>query len=365
MDPMLLHFGVPGYDTTPPNLNSDFEIINETPQHSGKTKLTKNMFCGRASDLSHGDKSDNATQQHQQQSVAGNSSAQEQTFNTRINNPATAPYDLNDNKSVHQNTSPFVGQHPLLGLSPSQLESITQLVNCIKNKPSEATNRSMAEKMVNIAPRFDLRNVSQSLEEFRIFFDVNCITSEEVQFLILQGKLPWSTMVQFGEEFPNCGGNLHMLKKFLKANTPKITPSMKFCDSVGKFGEGTLFRDMYHSAVMASKLDKDELVKLFCYIFTNDSKHELVHEYMDLPFSHFVDKISKKWDKGHRSLSRTYGQQYTPNTYSRGQNLCTYHRTYGDNAIKCMAPLCIKASQPARPNSNRYNQGTKNEQPQV
>ena len=255
-------------------------------------------------------------------------------------------------------------------------------MRCINDGPNLNADRSFAERMLNIAPHFDLKNVNKSLKEFDIFFEVNCIERDSTKFLILQGKLPWATMLQFGEQFPNCGGNLNILVNFLKANVPQISPSMNFCQNIGKFGEGSLFRDMHHSALMASNLEKDELFKLFCFIFTDSSKRTLVNDYMDLTSQQFVNKLSKNWDKTQNtSLGKQHNfqppatnqsshqQNFSPRPY---HNLCYYHNTYGNNANKCTGPPCEKAwmlaerkniTKPQNPLT--FNESTKNSQPQV
>ena len=382
MDPEIPIFGVPGYEQTPPHLQSDFEIIDETPQHSSRSKLTrKNMFSERVSQLSHGDNISDNTER--QKHLTGNSPSQEPFFHTNRNNSTTATHVLNNGNTVE--SSPFSGQqNPLLSFSCSQLEAITKLVKCIKYEPSETADRALAEQMVNIAPQFDLRNINNSLQEFNIFFEINCIQREEVKFLILQGKLPWNTMVQFGEQYPDCGGKFNMLIQFLETNSPSVTPSMNFCKYINKFGEGSLFRDLYHSAVMASRLEKEELTKLFCYIFSQGSKRELLHEHMELPLKHCTDKVSRKWTKHntqegfgaphHNKYTQQHTQQAT--SYNNQQtypftinaavsNLCYYHQRFGLDAIKCMGPPCEKASLYTRKNVHRNNQGAKNVLPQV
>ena len=393
-------FGVPDNEPTQPKIQSDFQIINETPNNSARSGLAQSKFGNRATARLSQDNNSNYHSADQQNNSFSTTPSQTTYF------PSQGQAATSHFHDGHAFTTPdSKEQLP----SFSQLETIMKLIKCIKEEPNESADRSLAEKMINIAPRFDLRNVEQSLKEFNIFFDVNSIKSDCIKFLIIQGMLPWTTMVQFGEQFPNCGSNLTMLISFLRANIPVVSPSMNFVGNISKFGDGSLFRNMYHTALMASQLDKSELVKLFCFIFTNNSKRALVHEYMDLPFEQYLNKISKKWEKGQNSISKSYGPQphtqnptnagtshefinqswpstnrtnatefqtqarsyynnnnnnkstnYTPHRNNNGPNLCFYHQNHGNNAIKCMGPPCERAGQTSRP-----NQTAKNDQPQV
>ena len=379
MNPENPTFGSRGNEPMQPKIQSDFQIINETPNNSSRSGLAQGMFCNKATARLSQDNNSNSHSAGQQNNSFSTTPSQTTYFPSQEQAPATSHFH-----DGHAFTTPDSKEQPP---SFSQLETIMKLIKCIKEEPNESADRSLAEKMINIAPRFDLRNVEQSLKEFNIFFDVNSIKSDSIKFLIIQGMLPWKTMVQFGEQFPNCGSNLNMLISFLRANIPVISPSMNFVGNVAKFGDGSLFRNMYHTALMASRLDKNELVKLFCFVFTNNSKRELCHEYMDLPFDQYINKVSKKWEKAQPLTSKSFGPQshahssvnpgtshvltnqswpktqstnYTPHRNNNVPNLCFYHKNHGENALKCMGPPCERAWQNSRP-----IQTTKNDQPQV
>ena len=239
-------------------------------------------------------------------------------------------------------------------MSHEQLLTIIDAIHA-KKPQSEAETRVIAEKLINIAPRFDLRQVDQSLKELEIFFSINNITSDNLRFMILQGRLPWATMVQFGEEYPSGGGNFGLLVYFLKAYTPVISPAMRFSSQIGVFGEGSLFKDMYHSALMASKLDKDELVKLFCFIFSNGQKRELVGQHMSLPCNSLLEKLSRKWDT--TETKRDSPQQ--------GYQ-CPNHQRFGINSRSCTGFPCQFSRTPTQGNNNKQNHMvSKNDGPQV
>ena len=296
-------FGVPGPEPKQPVNVDEFEIINET-------RLNE----------SHGNNSFNAGDPK----AAASSSFSPRNTPNHINSPGLP--------------------NTLFGMSCDQLNAITALINSLKQPQSDADNRLLAEKLINIAPRFDLRSVAKSLDEFRIFFEVNGVNNDSLKFLILQGRLPWPTMVNFGEEHPNCGGNYQTLVRFLSAHTPNVSPSMQFCNKIGKYGEGTLFKDLYHSALMASKLDKNELVKLFCFIFAGESKRDLVSQHMDLPSDRLLEKTSKKWDKTNHHTpthtTHTPRREYPNNNHNNGGYLCMPHRQYGHNARTCTGFPC-------------------------
>ncbi len=241
-------------------------------------------------------------------------------------------------------------------MSQEQLFAIINAVHA-KKPESEAETRIVAEKLINIAPRFDLRQVDQSLKELEIFFSINNITSDSLRFMILQGRLPWATMVQFGEEYPSGGGNFGLLVYFLRAYTPVVSPARKFSSQIGAFGEGSLFKDMYHSALMASKLDHQELVKLFCFIFSSGQKRELVGQHMDLPCDSLLEKLSRKWDT-------TEVQKDIP----RQGYQCPNHQRFGANARGCTGfPCQFSRVQPKRleNNENQNQMFSKNDVPQV
>ena len=201
----------------------------------------------------------------------------------------------------------------------------------------------------------------------KFFFEVNGVKHDSLKFLILQGRLPWPTMVNFGEENPNSGGNYQTLVRFLSAYTPSVSPSMQFCGKIGKYGEGTLFKDLYHSALMASKLDKNELVKLFCFIFAGQSKRDLVSQHMDLPSDRLLEKTSKKWDKDHHTPTHTPHtprREYPNNNHSNRGYLCIPHQQHGNNARTCTGFPC-EMSRPAATSNRPNNYGPKNVGPQV
>ena len=127
MDPKIPIFGVPGYEQTPPHLQSNFEIIDETPQHSGRSKLTReNMFSERVSQLSHDDNIPDNTER--QKHLTGNNSSQEPFFHTNRNNSTTATHVLNNGNTVHPNISPLSRQQiPILSFFCSQVDAITKL----------------------------------------------------------------------------------------------------------------------------------------------------------------------------------------------------------------------------------------------
>ena len=84
----------------------------------------------------------------------------------------------------------------------------------IFNNPSAETENQQIQRLLQSAPYFKLGQVQNSLREFDIFFNLNGVHSDSLKFKILQGRIPWNTMHQFGVQNPDCGPNFKKLYTF-------------------------------------------------------------------------------------------------------------------------------------------------------
>ena len=155
-------FGSPGNEPMQPKIQSDFQIINETPNNSARSGLPQSMFCNKATARFSQDNNSNSHSTGQQNNSFSTTPPSQTTyFPSQGQAPATTHFH-----DGHAFTNPDSKEQPP---SFSQLETIMKLIKCMKEEPNESADRSFAEKMINIAPRFDLRNVDKSLNEFNIF----------------------------------------------------------------------------------------------------------------------------------------------------------------------------------------------------
>ena len=238
-------------------------------------------------------------------------------------------------------------------------EQLTELVKIFKTlQPGSscyAAEKAQESTLIDLAPRFDLKKADASWKAFEVFFDVNQVTKDELKFKILNSKLPWKTMEQYGRENPNSGRDLKKLELFLKAYAKKFTPSMYHRDSIGKYGSGSLLRDVIHEAKTIADLDRGERIKLHAYFLSTGFNQSVVKSYMHLPVEQFFSKVSQKWNDrmssskpnseymGRRSPpqpSRVYRNTVYNNRQNLNEDLCYYHDRFGKDAFKCKGSDC-------------------------
>ena len=184
------------------------------------------------------------------------------------------------------------------GFSFSQLTELVKLIQTVQvGSGCPAAEKANENKLIDLAPRFDLKDANASWSAFEVFFDVNRVFSDELKFSILNSKLPWETMQKFGKENPNSGGDLNKLEFFLKAYAKQSTPSMYHRDSFGKYGPGSLLRDVLHEAKTMADLGRDERIKLNAYLLSTGSNKKIVESYMHMPVETFFAKVSQKWNQ--------------------------------------------------------------------
>ena len=99
----------------------------------------------------------------------------------------------------HNNTSDIFGS-----ISQSQLRSLAEVFIIFNDKPKESEDKQV-KQLLQLAPQFKLGQFQASLREFNIFFQLNDVTKDSVKFKLLQGRLPWVTMHQFGVQNSDCG----------------------------------------------------------------------------------------------------------------------------------------------------------------
>ena len=184
------------------------------------------------------------------------------------------------------------------GFSVNQLTELVKLIQTVRvGSGCPAAEKANENKLIDLAPRFDLKDANASWSAFEVFFDVNRVFSDELKFSIINSKLPWETMQKFGKENPNSGGDLNKLELFLKAYAKQSTPSMYHRDSFGKYGPGSLLRDVLREAKTMADLGRDERIKLNAYLLSTGSNKKIIESYMHMPVETFFAKVSQKWNQ--------------------------------------------------------------------
>ena len=208
-----------------------------------------------------------------------------------------------------------VPQSKISSFSTEQLSDIVKLIQMVQQTSGcSASERAHEQRLIEIAPRFNLRDVKASWEAFEVFFDINRVNSNQLKFDILNGRLPWETMQQFGKEYPNSGGDYKKLEMFLLAHTKEFSPCMHHCRSVGKYGPGTLLRDVFHESKIMADLERDERIKLNACLLSSGDNKRIVEEFMHLPLDKFFSKVSQKWHE--ESVPKVvHHQQYPSRNY--------------------------------------------------
>ena len=254
------------------------------------------------------------------------------------------------------------------GFSTKQLAELVQIFKSLQGERSDpSSERINLNRLMEMAPRFDLKNPVASWNSFKVFFDLNQVVSSQTKFNILNYRIPWETMQQYGRENPNGGGDINQLEIFLKAYGKRTAPSMNYCSSVQKYGSGSILREVLHEAKSMADLDRGERIKLNSYLLTSGSNREIVQSYMHLPIEQFLSKLSQKWNESapssstrelivRRSPPRPY-REYKSKTFANPQSvpMCYYHRKYGNEAFKCEGNECRmrgalrSRKEPARP----------------
>jgi hypothetical protein len=260
-------------------------------------------------------------------------------------------------------------------ISAEQMKSLAEIFQTFNTK-SEVSEEAAVKQLLRIAPRFDLKKIEKSLREFKVFFNINNVQNDSVKFKVIQARLPWETMYQFGRRHPDCGPSLSYLEAFLKTYAGPTSPSLEMLVNLDKFSSSNNFKDLHHASVMGAKLDEDERTKLFTYIFASEDMKPLIKSYLDLPLSRFLEKLIKKWEVKPSSLSKSnppfekaksFFNPVRPNNFKNSwgnyrtfypsnqnprmmrpphavSNLCRIHQCYGDRAFSCEGFPCSKAS---------------------
>ena len=220
------------------------------------------------------------------------------------------------------------------GFTTEQVRDIIQLMQSFQISGSFATNQGAHEQRLSeIAPRFDLNDPRASWEAFSVFFDVNRVSNEEVQFNILNSRLPRETMHNFGKENPGCGGHLNKLKDFLMAYSKESSPCMNYCNSYGKYGQGALLRNVFHEAKLMADLPRDERIKLNAFYLSSGSNKNIIQNNLHVPLENFVFKIKQKWNMESRSVPSQvrYPVPHTPPRFNRNSQQSTPTRPNPDS----------------------------------
>ena len=228
------------------------------------------------------------------------------------NEPILSPQREVNYSSRYESNAP---QGKISSFSTEQLSDIVKLIQIVQQTNGcAASERAHEQRLIEIAPRFNLRDVKASWEAFDGFFDINRVNSNQLKFDILNGRLPWETMQQFGKEYPNSGGDYKKLKMFLLAHTKAFSPCMNHCRSVGKYGPGTLLRDVFHESKVMADLERDERIKLNAFLLSSGDNKRIVEEFMHLPLDKFFSKVSQKWHE--ESVPKVvHHQQYPSRDY--------------------------------------------------
>jgi hypothetical protein len=269
------------------------------------------------------------------------------------------------------------------GFSAQQVTELFQIFQTLQTSSScVAADRLYEQGLIERAPRFDLKDVYTSWKAFEVYFDVNKITKDEVKFNILNGKLPWETMQQFGKEYPNSGGNFNKLESFLKAYSRQFSPCMHHLGSIAKYGDGSLLRNVLHEAKTMADLDRGERIKLNAYFLSNGPNRKILESYMHLPIENFYTKVSQKWNapktvpvlttpsRPFKEYRNTAFNRYSrdvknasPNQQGREMfagrdSLCYYHKQWGKDAFKCKGEGCKMSGMLAEHPTTRVGQQT-------
>lgn len=181
-------------------------------------------------------------------------------------------------------------------ISAAQMTALAKIFQTLNRKP-DVNEADLVKQLLSIAPRFDMKQIDRSLKEFEVFFQVNDVQNFEVKFKVLQARLPWDTMYQFGLRYPDCASSLSDLVAFLKTYASPSSPSLEMLNNFNKFNNSCNFKDLHHASVMGAKLNEDEQTKLLTYAFASEDMKPLVKSYMSLPLSRFVEKMVKKWNE--------------------------------------------------------------------
>ena len=221
------------------------------------------------------------------------------------------------------------------GFSMQQITEIVQLFQALQaSSGCSATERVSEQRLVDIAPRFDLKDPIASWKAFEVFFDINRVVKDETKFTILNGKLPWETMRQFGKENPNSGGDLKKLEVFLKAYSKQSAPSMYHREAIGKYGYGSLLRDVLHEAKSMADLDRNERIKLNAYFLSTGNNRKLIESNMHLPVETFFSKVSQKWNEcAPPPFDRFNGRTLPPRHYREYKNQSYNNYNYREQGM--------------------------------
>ena len=187
----------------------------------------------------------------------------------------------------HNNTSDIFGN-----ISQRQLRSLAEVFKIFNDQPKESEDKQV-KRLLQLAPQFKLGQIQASLREFNIFFQLNDITKDSAKFKILQGRLPWVTMHQFGVQNSDCGPDFQKLTKFLLTYSGPNSPSLDQLQYINRFDKNSSFKDVHYAAVTASKLGQDELQKLFTYLFSTETMKPLVKSHLDLHLDQSEGKVSR------------------------------------------------------------------------
>ena len=301
-------------------------------------------------------------------------------------------------------------RHSSSGFSAEQLHEIAQLLQTFQKSGCPATERAHEQRLIDIAPRFNLNEPSISWEAFEIFFDVNRVISDQLKFNILNGRLKSETMQQFGKENPGCGGDLKKLKQFLMAYAKEFSPCMNHHKSLEKYSQGALLRDIFHEAKLMADLEREERIKLNAFFLSSGSNKKVIENHLHLSLDKFVYKVRQKWNseprptalprspfskfrsytppspyREHQNAPRTTPPHTEPvspsptlnakpfaspaRTYREFKNkslsplkpvvrneeaLCFYHKRFGRQSFKCEGGDCRMAEAPSSRNEQQH-----------
>ena len=227
--------------------------------------------------------------------------------------------------------------------------------------------REVPEKHKRNPPKFNENNISKSLKEFNLFFQLYQMTEDERYHTLLE-CVPWSYISLYVESHHYKEQNFYTLKKYLEGYATPLYSLQRLIK--GKFTMSKPVQEIFMAANIIHSVPLEDIHKLALYVAMPKEAQNHFRSKLHLPLEILKRKMIKFWDEStsanthlllEESHSRRQKSKLPPNANnvrithngsfkpsagntipkSTGPDLrCFYHRKYGADAFKCEGKPC-------------------------
>lgn len=227
--------------------------------------------------------------------------------------------------------------------------------------------REAPEKHKRNPPKFNENNISKSLKEFNLFFQLYQMTENERYNTLLE-CVPWSYISLYVESHHYKEQNFYTLKNYLEGYATPLYSLQRLLK--GKFTMSKPVQEIFMAANIIHSVPMEDIHKLALYVAMPKEAQAHFRTKLHLPLEALKRKMIKFWDESASSNTHLLSEESHPRRQksklpsnaengratqngsfkhiaghtipkSAGPDLrCFYHRKYGADAFKCEGKPC-------------------------